>query len=540
MVKSNSQTSSSSSDPSSGNTTSSSDPSTTGSSSSTSGSSSGTVCTLPPVSDDGARDETDNAPQESRNWGVLTSLQEKQFPSCGLRKEQYVFGRGLNLDYVFDMANFEVEDQRYFSSLSSKHFTIFKECHSGNGKDDYTVFIEDLSSNGTLVNGTLIGRNKTKILNSGDEISLVGKKAFTFIDCGETDSQQQHYPKELTEKYTIGKVIGTGACGEVRLAQQRTSLRKFAVKIITKKSFSIGPKVSTPVLDEVRILRALDHPGIIKIEDFFDSEKALYIVLEFVRGGELFDKVTTIGKYDEKTSKILFYQMLLAVSYLHSNSITHRDLKPENILLATGELETTIKITDFGLSKIVGENSFMQTMCGTPNYLAPEILRTKGIAGYTKSVDCWSLGCILYICLAGYPPFSDGAGGLTIYDQIVKGAYSFPEKYWGGISEEAKDLIGKLLRVNAADRLSVDDALKHPWLQDEEMKMRVEELIHPKQNVEGPLRRQQDPPAHGDKSKELVVASEEMPPPHAIPNVRKLPPPDEEGSVPAKKIRKEV
>ncbi|XP_065055528.1 serine/threonine-protein kinase Chk2-like isoform X2 [Rhopilema esculentum] len=482
------------------------------SSSSGSGSSSyteasSTVSTLPPVTEDEDGDEPDGPPR-SKNWGLLLSANERLFDNFGLQQDQYLFGRARTSDYVFELLRFP--GQGYFKSLSNNHFKIFRELHSAGDKNDYTVFLEDLSANGTAINGTIVGQKKTRILNSGDEISLVYKKAFIFHDIGETEAQQDKYPKELTEKYTIAKILGQGACGEVRLAYQQISRKQYAVKIIQKKRFSVGVTMSKSMMDEVNILRTLDHPGVIKIEDFFDAEDTLFIVLELVRGGELFDRVVKMGKFTETISKLLFYQMLCAVDYLHSNKITHRDLKPENVLLQTDDKETAVKITDFGLSRIVGENSLMRTLCGTPNYLAPEVIKTGGTGGYSKAVDCWSLGCILFICLGGYPPFSSEHPTMSLYEQILQGFYSFPDEHWRSISQEAKDLIKKLLTVDEKERISVSDALRHPWLEDEGMRSKARSLMYPE--------------------------GEPMPPPAVVPAVRKSSSSDE-GQPEAKRPR---
>eukprot|EP00795_Rhopilema_esculentum_P015296 gene15296-6510_t len=203
------------------------------SSSSGSGSSSyteasSTVSTLPPVTEDEDGDEPDGPPR-SKNWGLLLSANERLFDNFGLQQDQYLFGRARTSDYVFELLRFP--GQGYFKSLSNNHFKIFRpmlpscikilllfifvtgvlvwqELHSAGDKNDYTVFLEDLSANGTAINGTIVGQKKTRILNSGDEISLVYKKAFIFHDIGETEAQQDKYPKELTEKYTIAKILG--------------------------------------------------------------------------------------------------------------------------------------------------------------------------------------------------------------------------------------------------------------------------------------------------------------------------------------------
>ncbi|XP_027778023.1 serine/threonine-protein kinase Chk2 [Marmota flaviventris] len=196
-----------------------------------------------------------------------------------------------------------------------------------------------------------------------------------------------------------------------------------------------------------------------------------------MEGGELFDRVVGNKWLKEATCKLYFYQMLLAVQYLHENGIIHRDLKPENVLLSSQEEDCLIKITDFGQSKILGETSLMRTLCGTPTYLAPEVLLSIGTAGYNRAVDCWSLGVILFICLSGYPPFSEHKTQVSLKDQITSGKYNFIPEVWADVSEKALDLVKKLLVVDPKARFTTEEALSHPWLQDEDMKRKFQELL---------------------------------------------------------------
>ncbi|PNI97714.1 CHEK2 isoform 3, partial [Pan troglodytes] len=216
---------------------------------------------------------------------------------------------------------------------------------------------------------------------------------------------------------------------------------------------------------EIEILKKLNHPCIIKIKNFFDAED-YYIVLELMEGGELFDKVVGNKRLKEATCKLYFYQMLLAVQYLHENGIIHRDLKPENVLLSSQEEDCLIKITDFGHSKILGETSLMRTLCGTPTYLAPEVLVSVGTAGYNRAVDCWSLGVILFIWTQ-----------VSLKDQITSGKYNFIPEVWAEVSEKALDLVKKLLVVDPKARFTTEEALRHPWLQDEDMKRKFQDLL---------------------------------------------------------------
>ncbi|XP_039081102.1 serine/threonine-protein kinase Chk2 isoform X3 [Hyaena hyaena] len=301
---------------------------------------------------------------------------------------------------------------------------------------------------------------------------------FVFFDL--TVDDQSVYPKELRDEYIMSKTLGSGACGEVKLAFERKTCKKVAIKIISKRKFAVGPeREADPALNvetEIEILKKLNHPCIIKIKDFFEAED-YYIVLELMEGGELFDRVVGNKRLKEATCKLYFYQMLLAVQYLHENGIIHRDLKPENVLLSSQKEDCLIKITDFGQSKILGETSLMRTLCGTPTYLAPEVLNSFGTAGYNRAVDCWSLGVILFICLSGYPPFSEHKTQVSLKDQITSGKFNFIPEVWAEVSEKALDLVKKLLIVDPKVRFTTEEALRHPWLQDEDMKRKFQNLL---------------------------------------------------------------
>jgi len=186
--------------------------------------------------------------------------------------------------------------------------------------------------------------------------------------------------------------------------------------------------------------------------------------MEYVTGGELFDKIVEKGNYSEKDTIRLTRNVLDAIKHLHEKNIVHRYLKPEN-LLVKGNDDTHVMISDFGLSRVLGEESVAFTACGTPYYVAPEVVTSRG---YGKEVDLWSVGVITYFLLAGFPPFM-GETLPAIIEQIVSGEYDFPSPYWDQVSSKAKDFISKLLEVDPSKRLTADAALKHPWLAEKEV-----------------------------------------------------------------------
>ncbi|XP_041584730.1 serine/threonine-protein kinase Chk2 isoform X2 [Vulpes lagopus] len=420
-------------------------------SSQSSHSSSGTLSSLDTVStQELCSIPEDQEPEEPvpAPWARLWALQDG-FPNLECVNDNYWFGRDRSCEYCFDEPLLKRTDK--YRTYSKKHFRIFREMGP---KNSYIAYIEDHSGNGTFVNRELVGKGRRLPLNNNSEIALSvwSNKVFVFFDL--TVDDQSVYPKELRDEYIMSKTLGSGACGEVKLAFERKTCKKVAIKIISKRKFAIGSeREADPALDvetEIEILKKLNHPCIIKIKDFFDAED-YYIVLELMEGGELFDRVVGNKRLKEATCKLYFYQMLLAVQYLHENGIIHRDLKPENVLLSSQKEDCLIKITDFGQSKILGETSLMRTLCGTPTYLAPEVLNSFGTAGYNRAVDCWSLGVILFICLSGYPPFSEHKTQVPLKDQITSGKFNFIPEVWAEVSEKALDLVKKLLLVDPKD-----------------------------------------------------------------------------------------
>ncbi|RUS23159.1 kinase-like domain-containing protein [Endogone sp. FLAS-F59071] len=358
--------------------------------------------------------------------------------------------------------------------ISNRHCLIFKEYKMLPGMEHPTecVYVEDLSSNGTYVNGKRIGRNTRRLLSPGDEIQLAiydprkDKEPFDdkfYIFKMPQRPNQDGDGKSFQNEYLVTKVLGSGTFAQVKMAIHKATGRKFAVKIVDKERFKAKPKVVVSLEQEISILMSINHPCIISIHSVFDEQRYLYLVLELAKDGELFDLIVKNSKLSEADVRHILYQLFQALKYLHDRGVAHRDLKPENVLLANKQ-KLHIKISDFGLAKIVGEDSFLQSLCGTPSYVAPEVLTPSKQRNYGKAVDLWSCGVMMYICLCGFPPFSEELAPPSMQNQIRQGRFDFPSPYWDDISEEARDLVTKLLTVDPSKRATVDEALDHPWM----------------------------------------------------------------------------
>mmetsp|Transcript_18520 Transcript_18520/g.29387 ORF Transcript_18520/g.29387 Transcript_18520/m.29387 type:complete len:372 (+) Transcript_18520:142-1257(+) len=273
------------------------------------------------------------------------------------------------------------------------------------------------------------------------------------------EKHEKMAPVQIKKVYSIGSKLGTGGFAVVRKCKRRTDGVVFALKVINKKNLD---KDDLVILEsEVNIMRVISHPNIVKLYDVFDSRSKMCLVLDLLEGGELFDRIIEKGHFSEKDAQASFTQMCQALEYLHANQIVHRDLKPENLLFATKANESAIKLIDFGLAGSI-QNGELKTPCGTPNYVAPEILRRSK---YGTQADMWSIGVILYIILCGFPPFYDENDDLgRLYRKIKRADYDMPSPYWDNISKNAKDLVRKLLQPDPKKRLTASQTLQHSWL----------------------------------------------------------------------------
>ncbi|KAM9329025.1 serine/threonine-protein kinase DCLK2 [Gastrophryne carolinensis] len=265
----------------------------------------------------------------------------------------------------------------------------------------------------------------------------------------------------ILEKYKIGKVIGDGNFAVVKECVERATGKQFALKIIDKAKCCGKEHL---IENEVSILRQVKHPNIIMLIEEMDTTTELYLVMELVKGGDLFDAITSSTKYTERDASAMVYNLGSAMEYLHGLNIVHRDIKPENLLVCEYPDQTkSLKLGDFGLATVV--DGPLYTVCGTPTYVAPEIIAETG---YGLKVDIWAAGVITYILLCGFPPFrSENNLQEDLFDQILIGKLEFPSPYWDNITDLAKELISCMLQVNVEDRYTAEQILSHPWVSDD-------------------------------------------------------------------------
>ncbi|KAJ5500143.1 Calcium/calmodulin-dependent/calcium-dependent protein kinase [Penicillium expansum] len=301
-------------------------------------------------------------------------------------------------------------------------------------------------------------------------------------------SKMPKYPG--LERWILVEKMGDGAFSNVyRAKDSTTEYGEVAIKVVRK--FEMNSNQRANILKEVQIMRNLDHPNIVKLIDFSESRQYYYIVLELCPGGELFHQIVRLTYFSENLSRHVIRQVAEAIEYLHETSgVVHRDIKPENLLFypipnvpsknpkpqQPGDEDKEdegefipgvgaggigkIKLADFGLSKVIWDSQTM-TPCGTVGYTAPEIVKDER---YSKSVDMWAMGCVLYTLLCGFPPFYDESIQV-LTEKVARGQYTFLSPWWDDISKSAQDLISHLLTVDPEKRFTIKEFLAHPWIQ---------------------------------------------------------------------------
>lgn len=311
---------------------------------------------------------------------------------------------------------------------------------------------------------------------------------------------------DLPRNYKLINLLGEGAFSQVYKAWDKVSSKYVAIKIINKQNLT--EKQLKNVDEEIKIMKQVDHPNLLKLLDNHQTKYNHFLILEHIHGGEIFNKIIEYTYFSESLSKHVFLQLLSSLEYLHLNNIVHRDIKPENLLFKTipfkksskqilrksddetkkdegefipnygGGTIGVIKLADFGLAKkLPSSNNYLNTPCGTAGYTAPEIINVNEEGSptnlnemnfYNKSVDIWSLGCFLYTILCGFPPFYDDNTN-NLSNKIINGDYKFLNPWWDEVSEEAKDLISRMLVTNPKKRITIQEIWDHPWIKSEKI-----------------------------------------------------------------------
>ncbi|TYI83566.1 hypothetical protein E1A91_D05G302000v1 [Gossypium mustelinum] len=280
--------------------------------------------------------------------------------------------------------------------------------------------------------------------------------------------------KVLMHKYEFGRLLGQGNFAKVYYAREIKTSQSVAVKVIDKeKVLKVGMMDQTK--REISVMSLVKHPNILELYEVMASKNKIYFVMEYAKGGELFKKVSK-GKLREDTARKYFQQLISAVDFCHSRGVYHRDLKPENLLLDENGI---LKVSDFGLSALAEskhQDGLLHTSCGTPAYVAPEVINRKGYDG--AKADIWSCGVILYVMLAGYLPFHD-SNLIAIYRKISKAEYKFPNWF----SPEVTKLLSRILNPNPKARISIAKIMTNPWFRkgfnSKPIQSKVEKVLVP-------------------------------------------------------------
>ena len=323
----------------------------------------------------------------------------------------------------------------------------------------------------------LNNNNITNIEESKKEINIYMAESLNLTEYIKNFyKKNKKYPQTNLNFYKYGRLIGQGAFGKVNLGLNVLTGRVVAIKSFNKKNFDMNNDFMKKIIYETNLMKKLNHKNVTKILEMFEDDKYILIIMEYINGGNLFSFVKKRRKLTEKISKFLFRQIILGLKHIHSKNIVHRDVKLENILI---DLNNTIKICDFGIGRVLSSpQELLHDQCGTPMYMAPEILfstKEKGYKGFP--VDIWSAGIALYIMLSGTLPFSikkedsilDMNENNKKKNVALKQAIMFTQpKKIEKISDKAKDLLHGLLNKDPNKRLTIEQILKHPWLNEDE------------------------------------------------------------------------
>lgn len=384
-------------------------------------------------------------------------------------------------------SKFMIQILKILISCSKKiRYTLFKHASTSNYQDLKKITYNNAKAEKKLKKG---------VKNTQDTHKNQKKSTIVY----EKENVQKYLPKYASlEKYTLIEKMGDGAHSEVYKAICNESKEYVAIKVIRKYQLNYTQKVN--VFKEIRIMQDIDHPNIVRFLGFLENNDYYFLILELVEGGEIFHQIVRLTYFSEDLSRHIITQVANAIRHLHEEKgVVHRDIKPENILfkpipfipskypkskdankdegefiqeIGSGSIGQ-VKIADFGLSKVIWDRQ-TKTPCGTIGYTAPEIIKDQK---YSKCVDMWALGCVLYTFLCGFPPFYD-ENVHELSRKVVQGEYAFISPWWDGISKSAQDLISNLLTVDPKKRYTIDQFLNHPWIRGLDKKDQLDNVSH--------------------------------------------------------------
>ena len=350
-------------------------------------------------------------------------------------------------------------------TANQSHKTSFNQSKNNLSKKIKTlsVTVTNSNNNSTLKNNNTNTNNNSIILFESEskerKKSLINQGKYYLKECERLSKyikeyflMNDSYPKSQVSFYKYGRMIGKGAFGKVNLGLHILTGRIVAIKSFNKNNFK-NERARSKIYHEINLMKNLRHSSVVKLLDTFETKNYILIIMENISGGDLLSFVKKRTKLNEKICKFIFKQLLQAIKYIHIKNIIHRDIKLDNVLI---DLNNNIKLCDFGVGKMVHEGEILTDQCGTPAYIAPEILENKGYEG--PPVDVWSSGVVLYAMLSGTVPFK--ANNLNdLQNLIMTGNF----KEIPDLSKESNDLLHKLLQVNPKKRITIDEAMNHPW-----------------------------------------------------------------------------
>lgn len=418
-------------------------------------------------------------PTETHLWGYLVPCSPQQ-RRIDFSREKHTYKIGRNRDQF-------IGNDHLLSGMkiSNQHCEI-----RWDGRDDKnsTITVYDNSSNGTFINGEKIGKGRYAVLKEGNEIAFGTPQP----NPGAADDYRFIYrhlaagpPIEgLYAHYDITEELGKGSFATVMKAMCKENGHWYAVKMIQTKNLKrsmtkqqpngdrVSVDASIALHKEVQILQKLQHPNICQLKEVFYEPDYVHIVLEWIAGGDLLEYIIKRGGLSEDETRHITYQLCEALAYIHSQGIAHRDLKPENVLLTTDN-PPIVKVADFGLAKAIDSLTMLRTMCGTPSYLAPEVVQQNGNEGYQQVVDSWSVGVIVFSMLTNASPFIEPSYTSDVKTKILERTVDWSLLNTFQVSPLARDFIRRLLEPDPEMRLTLTDALSHDWLAPYAAEMRT-------------------------------------------------------------------